>query len=103
MIKLNKNIHARIEFECCHIKYQYDSILVRIINQTQGEIDRMIFYISDIIGEKPIDSNTNIIKPYLWLHNYNYYTTLNWYQYEPTKDELKKIYETITKYICMFK
>lgn len=90
--KIDTDIRVKLEFVSTNISGQYNAIRATVINRTEGEIDRNMFLLKDIIGQK------NGYDPYIW----DAPSSKGWYGFRPTSNEYDKITDTITDYMAMF-
>lgn len=90
--KIDKNIRAKVEFVSLNARDNYDALRVTILNRTDGEIDKAVFYFEDMIGIK------NGHSPYFW----NDLSFKGWYGFKPTGNDYEKISDTVHDYMSMF-
>lgn len=92
--KVDDELRVKLQFITTGYADHYDSVRMRIINRTEGEVDSQIFKFTDIIG-KPNSGSRSV---YIWDDR----GTADWYGYHPTAIDYDKISETINDYISMY-
>ena len=92
--KVDDELRVKLQFIATRFDNQYDSILMKIINRTEGEVDSQVFKFSDI-GGTPRSGTRSI---YIWDDR----GTVDWYGYHPTAIDYYQISETINDYISMY-
>ncbi len=92
--KVDDELRVKLQFITTGYVDHYDSVRMRIINRTEGEVDSQIFKFTDIIG-KPNSGSRSV---YIWDDR----GTADWYGYHPTAIDYDKISETINDYISMY-
>jgi hypothetical protein len=92
--KVDDELRVKLQFITTGYADHYDSIRMKIINRTEGEVDSQVFKFSDIVGTPK--SGTRSI--YIWDDR----GTVDWYGYHPTAIDYDQISETINDYISMY-
>ena len=92
--KVDDELRVKLQFITTGYADHYDSIRMRIINRTEGEVDSQVFKFTDIIG-KPNSGSRSV---YIWDDR----GAADWYGYHPTAIDYDKISETINDYISMY-
>ena len=92
--KVDDELRVKLQFITTGYADHYDSIRMRIINRTEGEVDAQTFKFTDIVG-KPIVGSRSI---YIW----DDHGKADWYGYHPTAIDYDKISDTINDYISMY-
>ena len=92
--KVDDELRVKLQFITTGYADHYDSVRMRIINRTEGEVDSQVFKFTDIIG-KPNSGSRSV---YIWDDR----GTADWYGYHPTAIDYDKISETINDYISMY-
>lgn len=98
---LGEKTRMKLEFVTLGTYQKYEGIRATVLDKTCGEIDTITLKFSDIWGKKKL-SNPNFrdgIEPYIWIYN----DKSQWYAYQPTQEDYKKMAETIRDYAGLFK
>lgn len=96
--KLNDDVNVKISYYGGIEADKRNGFLVEIINKKTGNIDRMVFKYSDVIGKYKLPSGSEI--------SYHIWKGMNgfeWYSDAPTTTQRKKIMERVYAYIALFK
>lgn len=92
--KVDDELRVKLQFITTEYADHYDSIRMKIINRTEGEVDSQTFKFTDIVGKPNVGSRSI----YIW----DDHGTADWYGYHPTAIDYDKISETINDYISMY-
>ena len=92
--KVDDELRVKLQFITTGYADHYDSVRMKIINRTEGEVDSQVFKFTDIIG-KPNSGSRSV---YIWDDR----GAADWYGYHPTAIDYDKISETINDYISMY-
>lgn len=99
---LGKDLKFKAEFEYASTVDRYDVIRCHIINRTDGEVDVNTIRLKELWGIKKIPDNPNFsqngVSPHMWIYN----NKLEWYAYQPTKEDFAKLSESIAEYTEVF-
>ena len=93
--KVDDELRVKLQFITTGIADNYDSIRMKIINRTEGEVDSEVFRFADILGVP----NTASRSIYMWDDRGR---GADWYGYHPTIIDYDKISETINGFISMY-
>lgn len=93
--KVDDELRVKLQFITTGIADNYDSIRLKIINRTEGEVDTEVFRFTDILGTPNAPSRPI----YIWSNRGG---DTNWYGYRPTEIDYDQISETINGYISMY-
>ena len=93
--KVDDELRVKLQFITTGIADNYDSIRMKIINRTEGEVDTEVFRWTDILGVPNAPSRSI----YIWSNRGG---DTNWYGYRPTEIDYDQISETINGYISMY-
>lgn len=99
-IKLGEQTRAKLNFITGHISYQYDALLMTILNPTEGKVDTLALRFEDVIGKKMV-SNPNFsdgVIPHFWENS----GKVSWYVYHPTAADYSRITEAANAYLEVF-
>lgn len=92
--KVDDELRVKLQFITTGYADHYDSIRMKIINRTEGEVDSQAFKFADIVGRPNTDSRSI----YIWDNR----GAVDWYGYHPTTIDYDQISETINDYISMY-
>jgi hypothetical protein len=98
--QLSENIRVRVDFIKLGYADKYEALKVSLINRTEGVIDSTVLRFADVLGKKQVD-NPNFpdgVIPYLW----NYQGRLDWYVYQPTTADYRKLTDEVNSYMEVF-
>lgn len=99
---IGKDLKFKARFISTFVHEHYDALRVRIINRTDGEVDVNTIKLEDLWGIKKIPNNPNFsrdgVSPHMWMYN----NTLEWYAYQPTKEDFAELSNSITEYVEVF-
>ena len=99
-VPLSGELRAKISFISSTIHNQYDTILLTILNRTQGEVDRLCLKFHDLLGTKMV-SNPNFpygVAPHIWVDQGN----PKWYVYRPTSEDYHLLMNAVDQYLQQF-
>ena len=99
---LAPDIRAKAEFISMGISNHYEAIRIKIINRYEGEVDSLVIRLKEIWGNKPVPGNSNFrdgVSPHMWMHD----DKLEWYAYQPTKEDFDVLRDEISEYTEMFR
>lgn len=93
--KLDDELRLKLQFISFAVADHYNAIEAKIINRTEGEVDKQVFRFVDIIGMRT--SHIGDREPYIWNYNGN----VDWYT--PISDSQKaQIAQSVLDYAGMF-
>ena len=92
--KVDDELRVKLQFITTGYADHYDTIRMKIINRTEGEVDSLNFRFTDIIGAP----NSGSRSVYIWDDR----GIADWYGYHPTAIDYDRISETINDYISMY-
>lgn len=99
---LGRDLRVRVEFDDPAVLHNYDSLSVKVINRSEGVVDRINLPIVDLIGVKKIPGNPNFpegLAPHIWIYN----GKVEWYGYKPTVADRAAIRSTVAQYLSVFR
>lgn len=99
--RLSDNLRVRMEFVTQGTADHYEAIKATIINKNDGPVDSLTLRFSDLFGKKAVN-NPNFrdgIVPYIW----KYGDKTEWYVYQPTEADYKKISQALNDYLDVFR
>lgn len=80
----------------------YDAVRCRVINRTDGEVDVNTIRLKDLWGIKKIPNNPSFsrdgVSPHMWICD----NELEWYAYQPTKEDFAELSDSIKEYTEVF-
>lgn len=98
---IGKDLRARIEFAIDGTIDHYSALRVTILNRTGGTVDQLKLRLEEVLGTKSVPGNPNFpggIKPHIWI-----YQKPEWYAFSPALDDYKKMHDSISQYIDVFR
>jgi len=93
LAKIDADLRVKASFITTGIHNQYDAILLRIINRTEGEVDAQTFRFQDIFNSTPAAK-----KAHIW----DDYGKASWYSYRPGAADYNQLTEVLGSYISMY-
>ncbi len=100
---LGKDLKFKAEFvNATIVSNHYDAVRLRVINRTDGEVDVNTIRLKELWGIKKVPDNPNFsqngVSPHMWIDG----NKLEWYAYQPTKEDFVKLSESIAEYTEVF-
>lgn len=99
---LGNDLRVRAQFITMSISNQYDALHLTVMNRTEGNVDKIVLRLSEVIGIKPVPGNPNFrngISPYIW----DDHGDVNWYAFHPTEADYKTMRREVGKYLDVFR
>ncbi len=93
LAKIDEDLRVKASFITTGIYNQYDAILLKIINRTEGEVDAQTFWFRDIFNNTPAAKTA-----YIW----DDYGKVGWYNYRPGTADYNRLTEALRGYISMY-
>ena len=56
---LGKDLRVRAEFVTTGVADHYNALKIKVMNRTEGEVDRLLVQFRDVWGKKPVPGNPN--------------------------------------------
>jgi hypothetical protein len=100
--KLGDDLIAKMRFDDALTIKVFSSVVVEIINRTEGNVDSCRYRFSDIWGEKQTN-NPNIPKVAPYIRKDRKSADIDWYVYQPTDEDIRQLAESIRGYIEVYK
>lgn len=88
LVRLNKDLRAKIAFSTTCVSNQYTTLLVKIINRVEGEVDRVAIRIGDHTDYRQ--------------HIWDDHGHMEWAYGAPTEYEYKLMSKSIDDYLTVF-
>jgi hypothetical protein len=98
---LGGDVRVKLQFVTLGHADHYEAVKATILNRVEGDVDYLLFRFADIWGKKQV-SNRNFsdgIIPYIWTRDGKH----DWYVYNPTDADMKRLAAEIGGYIDVFK
>lgn len=92
--KLDDELRLKLQFVTVGVANHYTAIEAKVINRTEGEVDKQIFRFADIIGMRT--SYVGDRDPYIWDDG-----KVDWYT-PVSESEKARIAQTVLDYAGMF-
>lgn len=92
--KMDDDLRVKLSFTTIGTAHQYEGIEAKIINRTEGEVDKQVFRFTDIIGQKRISGY--FTNPYI-----SDYTGPSW-SVPVSAKEREQISQAVLDYVGMF-
>lgn len=99
---LGKDLRVRAEFVTTRITDEYDALKITVLNRTGGLVDSLTLRFQEELGKKVIPGNPNFadgIVPRIWKYN----DKVEWYAYQPTQADRKKLCLATGLYLDAFR
>lgn len=97
--RIDDELRVKLEFVTTGHADRYTALRLKIINRTEGEVDKETFRFRDILAdmsaEKTFGRNNDV---YIWNDGLN----ADWYGYHPSASDCQKIADTVNGYISMY-
>lgn len=101
--EIGKELRARIIFNGPDSN-SYTSIIVRIVNRTEGMVDGICLDFASILGSKRVENPNfeNGVVPHIRIDTYKVPRMPEWFVYEPVESDYEALAKAVTDYLSMF-
>lgn len=92
---LGGELLVRAEFITTGYADHYEALRLVVLKRTEGEIDRLVLRMKDVIGVKQVPGNPNFpkgVSPYIW----DDCGKAEWYAFRPTASDYQALRRAIT-------
>lgn len=99
---LGGELRVRAEFITTGYADHYEALRLVVLKRTEGEIDRLVLRMKDVIGVKQVPSNPNFpegVSPYIW----DDYGKAEWYAFRPTASDYQALRRAAGNYLDVFR
>jgi len=99
---LGNDLRVRAQFITMGISNQYDALRLTVMNRTEGDVDKIVLRMRDVIGIKPVPGNPyfkNGVSPYIW----DDHGDVGWYAFRPTEADYRAIRQAAAQYLDVFR
>lgn len=100
---IGKDLRAKIFFGSTNSEY-YDSLIVKVINRTMGEVDSIRMGFMTIFGHKQVDNPCykNGVVMQIFVNPYETPRKPKWFVYEPVESDYETLITELTDYLTVF-
>ena len=98
---LGTDLRVRAEFVTIRIANQYEALRLTVLKRTEGEVDRLVLRMKDVIGVKQVPGNPNFpkgVSPYIW----DDCGKAEWYAFRPTAADYQALRQAAGDYLDVF-
>ena len=96
--KVSDNIRAKLQFVTMGTHEHYEALQVKLLNNTEGEIDTNIIRFKDVWGVKKFADFPEGISPHIWTYN----GKTEWYGFEPNPADYELLADSVDEHLEMF-
>ena len=99
---LGGDLRARAEFVTMGYAGRYEALQLTVLKRTEGEVDRLILRLEDVLGMKLVPGNPNFpqgVSPHIWSDH----GTLEWYAFQPTAADYDALRRSAGNYLDVFR
>ena len=100
-IPLGDQVRARVQFQASSIASHYDTIGIKVLDRSQGEIDRITLNLTDLLGIKK--STSPYLKEGVAPHIWDDHGKADWYGFKPSEQDRYMMTSAISDYIQVFR
>lgn len=99
---LGKDLRVRVEFITTGTFEHFDALKVSVLNRSGGPVDSLTLHFQEVLGRKTVPGNPNFrggIEPHIWIYN----GKAEWYAYQLTQADRKKLCQAVGLYLDAFR
>lgn len=99
---LGGELRVRAEFITTGYADHYEALRLLVLKRTEGEIDRLVLRMKDVIGVKQVPGNPNFpegVSPYIW----DDCGKAEWYAFRPTAADYQALRRAAGDYLDVFR
>lgn len=99
---LGGELRVRAEFITTGYADHYEALRLVVLKRTEGEIDRLVLRMKDVIGVKQVRGNPNFpegVSPYIWDDR----GEAGWYAFHPTAADYQALRQAAGDYLDVFR
>lgn len=99
---LGGELRVRAEFITTGYADHYEALRLVALKRTEGEIDRLVLRMKDVIGVKQVPGNPNFpkgVSPYIW----DDCGKAEWYAFRPTASDYQTLRQAAGNYLDVFR
>lgn len=99
---LDEGRQARAEFVTAGYADHYSVLLVTVLDNRIGVVDKLSLRLGDVLGTKQIPNNPNFpngLRPHIWVDN----GKAEWYAYQPGPADYQAIRKAVAQYLDVFR
>ena len=99
---LGGELRVRAEFITTGYADHYEALRLVVLKRTEGEIDRLVLHMKDVIGVKQVPGNPNFpkgVSPYIW----DDCGKAEWYAFRPTASDYQALRRAAGDYLDVFR
>ena len=99
---LGGELRVRAEFITTGYADHYEALRLLVLKRTEGEIDRLVLRMKDVMGVKQVPGNPNFpegVSPYIW----DDCGKAEWYAFRPTAADYQALQRAAGNYLDVFR
>lgn len=99
---LDGDLRVRAEFITTGYADHYETLRLMVLKRTEGEVDRLVLRMKDVIGVKQVPGNPNFpkgVSPYIW----DDCGKAEWYAFRPTAADYQALRRAAGDYLDVFR
>jgi hypothetical protein len=99
---LGNDLRVRAQFITMGHADHYEALRLTVMNRTEGDVDKIVLRLRDVIGIKPVPNNPNFpngVSPHIWTG----YGKAEWYAFRPTEADYRAIRQAAAQYLDVFR